>query len=70
MRSLHLQRQRLAFVFLADSPSFMQNPTLITLEVPAATLVIICWKLHGSLKVLGKALIQSRFVKKNCVLKP
>jgi hypothetical protein len=55
--------------FLADSYPFMhaRNPTLTTIEAIAAILIINLLK-NGSLRVLGKALIESRFVNQNSVL--
>jgi hypothetical protein len=44
-----------------------RNPTLTTFEAIAAILIINLLK-NGSLRVLGKALIESRYVNQNSVL--
>lgn len=55
--------------FLADSYPFIHaiNLTLTTFEAIAAIFIINLLK-NGSLRVLGKALIESRFVNENSVL--
>ncbi len=55
--------------FLADSYPFMhaRNPTLTMFEAIAAILIINLLK-NGSLGVLGKPIIESRFVNQNSVL--